>query len=137
MGNRGPGTRPCPRDSQSIWGRWDGTLGGWRQPSLLSSTYPQLGIHNGISLSCPHRSLSKEYMTVNFSNSAATRPWPQPRPVDAAEQTTDLSLGKSLSQHSCQWGGVALHGGHGKFTLERDRCRQRPQNLWLFPLSDG
>lgn len=38
---------------------------------------------------------------------AATWPWPWEQPLDVAEQKTDLSLDKSLSQHSCQQRGVA------------------------------
>lgn len=68
---------------------------------------------------------------------ANTWPWPWEQPLNVAEQKTDLSLDKSLSQHSCQQRGVATYDGHGKFALECDRHKRRPQNLWLFSLSDG
>lgn len=77
VGDLSHGPDPARRDARLSGGDHLGPLG------------------SGMSLSGPQQSLSKERLPINFSNSAATRPWPQPRSVGAAEQTTDLSLSES------------------------------------------
>lgn len=46
-------------------------------------------------------------LDCKFPNSTATRPWTQPRSVDAAEQTTDLSLSPEPAQLSAGRSGSA------------------------------